>query len=306
MGPYVQRRDESAYQGVGPSGRPGPKTVPAARPSGARFAAIAALSAFLPASAAAADLTSSESAVAAPAQFDERRYGDFRDTLHDWNVVIGGGAIYKPEYEGSDKFEVKPFPLISATYGDWLHLNTKGLTVDVWKWEGFKVSARGGYEVGRNDNDSRYLKGLGDIDPGGVVGGLLSYQAGPFQIYAGLDQTIGGSEGMTGTFGGKASHQYERFIFSADASATWANNRHMDAYFGISSRQSLNSGLPEYEAKSGIKRVDLSASVTYMVTENWLVTGVGGAGLLVGDAKDSPVVKDDVQPFVMLGAGYRF
>jgi outer membrane scaffolding protein for murein synthesis (MipA/OmpV family) len=55
-----------------------------------------------------------------------------------------------------------------------------------------------------------------------------------------------------------------------------------------------------------VKRVDLKASVTYMVTPNWLVTGSAGVGLLTGDAKDSPLVKDEVQPFAMLGVSYRF
>jgi outer membrane scaffolding protein for murein synthesis (MipA/OmpV family) len=80
----------------------------------------------------------------------------------------------------------------------------------------------------------------------------------------------------------------------------------MESYFGITSAQSASSGLAEYDAKAGIMRVDVKASVTYMMTENWLVTGAAGAGFLLGDAKDSPVVKDDVQPFGMLGVAYRF
>ena len=90
------------------------------------------------------------------------------------------------------------------------------------------------------------------------------------------------------------------------ASATFADNNYMDAYFGVNASQSARSGLPEYEAKAGLKRVDLKASVTYMFNENWLVTGAAGAGLLMGDAKDSPIVKDDIQPFAMLGLSYRF
>jgi len=43
-----------------------------------------------------------------------------------------------------------------------------------------------------------------------------------------------------------------------------------------------------------------------MMTETWSVTGAAGAGFLLGDAKDSPIVKDDIQPFAMLGVGYRF
>lgn len=272
----------------------------------AHLTAVAAAWMLLPATAKGADVTTSGAISVPLAQVDERHYGDFRDTLHGWKVTVGAGAMYLPEYEGSDKFHVQPLPLFSASFGDRVHINTKGLTLDIVRWNGFKVSARGGYEMGRKEDDSDYLRGLGDIDVGGVVGGILSYEAGPFQVYAGLDKTIGGSEGLTSTFGAKVSHNYQRFTFSADASATWADDKHMKAYFGISPTQSARSGLAQYEAAAGIKRVGLSASVTYRMADNWMVTGSGGTGLLVGDAKDSPVVKDDVQPFVMLGIGYRF
>ncbi len=241
-----------------------------------------------------------------PQEFDTRRYGDFRDKLADWKVTIGAGGIYLPEYEGSDKFDIKPFPLISARIGDRLRIETTGITYDVLRWEGFTLSARGGYELGRKEDDSDYLRGLGDIDAGGVLGGIISYKAGPFETYAALDKTIGGSEGLVGTFGARASHRYERFIFTADVSGTWADDNYMESYFGVTAQQSASSGLAQYDAKAGIKRVDVKGSVTYMLTDNWLVTGAAGAGFLMGDAKDSPIVKDDVQPFAMLGVAYKF
>src|SRR5688572_13844641 len=82
-----------------------------------------------------------------------------------------------------------------------------------------------------------------DIDMGGVIGGIVIYEVGPFGVYAKLDKTIGGSEGLTGTFGAKVSHRYERFIFSADVSGTWADDKHMESYFGVTSIQSDRSGL---------------------------------------------------------------
>jgi outer membrane scaffolding protein for murein synthesis (MipA/OmpV family) len=187
-----------------------------------------------------------------------------------------------------------------------VHLNTEGLTVDLFERNGFRVGLKGGVEMGRKEDDSDYLRGLGNIDIGGVIGGIVSYETGPFEVYATLDKTIGGSEGLTGTFGAKASHRYERFIFSADVSGTWADDNHMESYFGVTSAQSARSGLPEYEAKAGIKRVDVRGSITYMMTESWMITGAAGTGFLLGDAKDSPIVKDDIQPFTMLAVGYRF
>jgi outer membrane scaffolding protein for murein synthesis (MipA/OmpV family) len=274
------------------------------------FACATALSitiAAFPVAAFSADLDADQATVAPqPQQFDAARYGDFRDTLHDWKVTIGAGGVYMPEYEGSDKFDIKPFPIISAKIGDRVEIDTTGITVNLFERDGFRVGVKGGYNLGRQEKDSDYLRGLGDIDAAGVIGGVVSYGRGPFEVYGSFDKTIGGSEGMTGKLGAKASYRYERFIFSADVSGTWADDKEMQTYFGVTPAQSAASGLERYDAKAGIKRVDVKGSITYMMTENWMVTGAAGAGVLMGDAKDSPVVKNDVQPFGMLGVAYRF
>jgi MipA family protein len=126
------------------------------------------------------------------------------------------------------------------------------------------------------------------------------------ELYASVDKTIGGSDGLLGVVGANVSHNYERFIFSAGASTTFADDNYMESYFGVTAAQSLRSGLPEYEAGAGLKRYDIEASVTFMATENWLVRGQAGVGFLTGDAKDSPIVQDDMQPSAMLMVGYRF
>jgi outer membrane scaffolding protein for murein synthesis (MipA/OmpV family) len=273
----------------------------------AALAACAIGMTMVPFASSAADLDSSDDVPTPSVQeFDQARYGDFRDTLHDWKVTIGAGALYMPEYEGSDEFEVNPLPLFSAEFGDYVSVDITGVTVNLYKSNGFRVGVKGGYELGRKEDDSDYLRGLGDIDAGGVIGGIVSYEYGPFEVYGKLDKTIGGSEGLTGTIGAKASYRYEQFIFSGDVSGVWADDKHMESYFGITAAQSDRSGLAEHEAKAGIKRVDFKASVTYMFNENWAVTGAGGVGILTGDAKDSPIVKDDVQPFALLGVSYRF
>lgn len=79
----------------------------------------------------------------------------------------------------------------------------------------------------------------------------------------------------------------------------------MASYFGVTSEQSARSGLRQYDAGAGLKRFDVDASFTYMATENWLIRGQAGVGFLTGDAADSPVVQDDVQPSAMLMVGYK-
>lgn len=260
----------------------------------------------MPVSSFAADKDNAKDTVVLLQQFDQARYGDFRDQLNEWQVTIGAGALLAPEYEGSDKFDVKPLPLLTAKFGDRVSLDPTGISIDAIQWNGLRFGITGGYEIGRKENDSHYLRGLGDVDAGGVIGGIASYDLGPFQAYATLNKTIGGSEGLTSTFGARASTQYDRFLISADVYGTWADDKHMESYFSITSTQAARSGLQEYDAKAGVKRVDFKASVTYVITENWLVTMAGGVGMLTGDARDSPVVKEDVQPFGVLGVSYRF
>lgn len=238
--------------------------------------------------------------------FDAERFGGLRGKLHDWEFVLGGGAIYAPKFEGSKDFKVMPVPFISATFNDYVHINPQGLLVDVYKAENFTISAKGGYDPGRDEDDSRHLDGLGDIGAGGVLGGVIAYQLGPVELTAEVDKTFGGSDGLTGKLGAEVSHFWGQFIFSAGASATWADKKHMKSYFGVTSAQSARSGLARYDAGAGFKRIDLTASVTYMASENWFVRGQAELGILTGDAKNSPIVQKDTQPSVMMFVGYKF
>lgn len=239
-------------------------------------------------------------------EFDGERFGGLRGKLHDWEVVIGAGAMYAPKFEGSKDLEVVPVPFITATFYDFVHITPMGLVVDVYKAENLTVSAKGGFDFGRDEDDSPHLRGLGDIDSGGVLGGVISYELGPVEFKAEIDRNIGGSDGLTGKFGAEVSHFWGQFMFSAGASATWADEKHMKSYFGVTPTQAARSGLATYDAGAGFKRVDLTASVTYLASENWFIRGQAELGILTGDARKSPIVQKDTQPSVMMFVGYKF
>ncbi len=256
----------------------------------------------------AGDLYDSDPAGPPTGDIDERRYGGIRQKLSDWDLMLAGGVMYQPKYEGSDELELVPIPMISLNFGDRVTVDPGGVSVDVLEFKGVKFALQGGYDLGggRDEEDSAHLKGLGDIDAGGIVGGTLTYELGRVELVASLDKTFGGSDGLQGTVGANVSHFYNGFLLSAGASATFADDNYMQTYFGVTAAQSVSSGLPQYEASAGLKRLDIEASVTYMATENWLIRGQAGVGFLSGDAKDSPIVQDDLQPSGMLFVGYKF
>jgi len=237
--------------------------------------------------------------------FDQERFN--AQPERSWSLIIGAGGSYKPEYEGSDKYKLSPVPVVVFTYDEWLEIDPTGVTITVLERDGFALAGKVGYESGRDEDDGDRLRGMGEIDFAATVGAKASYSWDGFELYATLDQTIDGSESLIGTVGAEYQAPVtERLILGAGVEAIIANDKHMEAYFGVDAAQSARSGLPEYEAKAGLKRVDISASATYLLTENWLVRGEAGVGVLTGDAADSPLVEKEIQPSASLFVGYKF
>ncbi|MEF2072702.1 MipA/OmpV family protein [Consotaella aegiceratis] len=238
---------------------------------------------------------------------DPARFGGLRQQLGEWDVMLGAGAMVEPKYEGSDEFEITPVPFISATFGDRLTIDPGGVTADLYETGPLKFSATLGYEGGRNEDDADELDGLGDIDFGVTVGGRASATFGPAEFYASVEKTIEGSEGLLGVAGIELTHAFTpSLLLGLGASATYADDNHMEAYFGIDADQARRSGYETFDAEAGFKRVDFTASATVAFTENWFARGEADVGILVGDAADSPIVKEEVQPSGMLLIGYRF
>jgi outer membrane protein len=238
--------------------------------------------------------------------FDQNRFGN-ETVAPDWTLIVGAGGIYRPEYEGGEKLEIGPVPVVLFTYGEWLKIDPRGVSLRAFEHDGFSLSGKVGYEMGRDEDDADRLNGLGDIDFAATIGARAAYMWKGFELYAELDQTIGGSESLIGTFGLEYSAPVtERLILGAGTEAIFANENHMQAYFGINANQSAASGLSEYDAKAGLKRVNVKASATYLLTKNWLIRGEAGLGILTGDAADSPVVEEKLQPSASLFVGYKF
>ncbi|MBM7324840.1 MipA/OmpV family protein [Agrobacterium sp. S2] len=246
------------------------------------------------------------SAEAAPEPtFDPERFDSKTD--RNWNLILGAGGSFEPEYEGSKDFKPSPLPVFLFTYGEWLSIDPTGVSVSAFKYDGFELSARVGYESGRDEDDGDLLRGLGEVDFAATVGGKASYSWNGFELYGTIDQTIDGSESLIGTIGAEYKTPVtERLILGAAVEAIVANDKHMESYFSINADQSAKSGLPEYEAKAGLKRVDLSASATYLLSKNWMVQAEASVGFLTGDAADSPIVEEKAQPSVSLFVGYKF
>ena len=233
--------------------------------------------------------------------------------------TIGLGAGFAPEYEGADETQVIPFGFASLkAFGLGFELRGPGLAVDLF---GNDATWHAGPEFRfafERDADDPQVAALGDTD--------LALEAGGF---VGFDVPAGGLKG--GTFSGRLSVRqdvldgHEGLLVSPDigygfmatprmrvrlgASTTWASEGYMDTYFSVDAAGSAASGIPVYDAESGFKDVAASALVTYALDENWGLFTRLAYTRLIGDAADSPIVKDHGdadQYFGGAGVSYRF
>lgn len=220
---------------------------------------------------------------------------DTASTQSKWSVVIGGGGTYAPDYEGSDDYEFQPFPFASIVYDDFIFVEGMSLGANLLNYEGLKAGPIARYAGGRDEDDNDALDGLGDVDDSIELGGFLRYELGIWSATMTVTQDVaGGHEGMLAEMStGVAMPLSDSVRASVEGSATWADSNYMETFFGVSGSQALRSGYGRYEADAGFKDVGITLGLDYMVTEAIGVSGRVQYKKLLGDAADSPIVKDE-------------
>lgn len=218
-----------------------------------------------------------------------------------WSFNVGVGAMYRPDYEGSDDYEVRGLPVLGLNYRDIVMLRGGSLMIDVIQASGtglaenFSFGPLVKFDQGREADDNPILRNLGDIDKGALAGMFVGYQLGPVDLeltvaqdatsrYEGLIAEIQAGYGFMLT---------ERLRAQIQLSSAWANDDYTQAYFGITRGQARASGLRAFTAAAGVKDAGAALSLNYLLTEHWRVTGRLAYRRLLGDAADSPLVEDE-------------
>lgn len=219
---------------------------------------------------------------------------------------VGAGVALVPEYEGADDYKFLAMPAFDLRYGRVYANFRDGIGVDVVLSDQFEAGIGATYVRGRKAKDSP--PGVGKVK--NAVGSRifaryfinddLSLTTGMTHAYGGTDGTL-----VDVTLGYRFKPARHILLLPA-VSATWANGKHMQRYFGINDEQARRSGLPEFDADSGIKDVSASFTGIYALSQHWHVSATAGLSRYLGDAADSPINERRWQPVVILGVGYRF
>jgi outer membrane scaffolding protein for murein synthesis (MipA/OmpV family) len=234
-----------------------------------------------------------------------------------WSFNIGAGAMYRPDYEGSDDYEVKGLPVLGINYRDIVVLRGPSLMIDVIELSGTGLAQNLSFgplvkfDPGRESDDNPILRNLDDIDDGALAGVFVGYELGPVELELSVAQdATSRHEGLIAEIqAGYGFMLAQRLRAQIEVSSTWSNDDYTQAYFGITRDQARASGLRQFTAESGVKDAGASVSLHYLLSESWRVSGRVAYRRLLGDAADSPLVEDEGsenQASAAMMVGYQF
>jgi len=227
-------------------------------------------------------------------------------------VKLGVGALVLPDFEGAKDHSVFPVPIFEVQNWHRINLSLRGLSYQLYRYENdeesefkkvaFRIEPTLSVAASRKEDndflfftrgDSKYLRGLGDIDTGLDLGADFFLRTGPVQTRLSLRKEIaGGHDGFTAELGlGTRIPFSERTRLGIEAATMWANDTYMDAFFSIDHEQAYRSIYRRYDANAGLKDVSLSLKLDHDFTDRVSLLAALRYSHLIGDAADSPIVE---------------
>ena len=214
---------------------------------------------------------------------------------NDLRVRVGLGGQLQPEFIGSEDTELgplwdvdlargaNPFPFESPDDSFGIRLFSKG---------GFTAGPAANVEWKRKE--SEVGAPVGKVKTTVEVGGFAEYLVSEsIRVRADLRKGLGGHDGLVGAIGADyISRDGDRYVFSIGPRVLFSDDRFQRAYFGVNSAAALASGLPAYRPDGGVYAVAAASGLSYQFSPRWGAFGYARYERLVGDAADSPIVRD--------------
>lgn len=238
-----------------------------------------------------------------------------------FQVTLGAGAMYAPDYRGGEDYVFQPLPLVNLSYRRGaMSFELQGLSAKAGfePVEGLRLGPIVRYAPGRDsDLENEAVSRLSTIDDSVEVGGFLEYQIyrdrHDREVEIGLQALTDVGDGHGGIVA-EASVEYgmplsDSLHFSVGANTIWVDGDYMNSVFGVTPEGSVASGLSVYRPDGGIESAGLEIGLRYDLSHSWTVMTRASYERLMGDAADSPIVSDEGSPDqFQLGVGiaYRF
>jgi outer membrane scaffolding protein for murein synthesis (MipA/OmpV family) len=207
-------------------------------------------------------------------------------------LLVGGSALFRPAYHGSSDRSIMLLPLI-----DYAHVNGffassgSGIGYSFINSRVTQVGVRLIPQLPRQEGDSAALRWMGDLGWGVEASAYATQRLSPNWVI-GANIRAGGRGGEF-----DAGARYDMMLARTTRASvfgfgTAGNAKSQQTWFGVDAGQSLASGYPVYSPGAGFRSLHAGVSVNHFFAGRWFAIGGIGFAHLLGDAADSPIVRD--------------
>lgn len=225
-----------------------------------------------------------------------------------WSYMLSVGPMYMPAFTGSKDYQLVAFPDIEVQYNEQFFASLfKGIGYKFILSEEWQLGPIVKMDFGRDEEVGNpfslaakkidTLKGFGNVDMTPEVGAFAEYSTGPFAYSLEIRQGVGGHKGLIGETGPDIRAFIPRksgkpIMAMAGIRALFGDSNYTQTFFGVSEKQSTNTGLAKYEPSFGFISVGARMIVIVPMTDSISLGAMGGYDRLIGEAAKSPLIKE--------------
>jgi len=238
-----------------------------------------------------------------------------RPAPREWDIRAGAGVMMRPTFDGSDRYRARPLPYLSVNWRDTLTFDQTGLNAQLRR-QNYRIGLGLTFDGGREEQDTGgifasgddRLLGMGDIDFALGIRGFATWQIGPVELNTQVTKFTGAqNDGIVARAGLSLPMPLGSSVMLVPGiSAGWADDNHMQTFFGVTPIQASRSIFPQFAAGAGFQDVRAGVNLVYSFSANWFANVNVGVTHLLGDAADSPLSLSDTSVTGIVAVGYRF
>lgn len=226
---------------------------------------------------------------------------DVKPAAPAWTVTLGVEGRLEPVFQGSDRYEVLPYPLFRvrrAGTPERFSAPRDSFSIGIYDLGYVRAGAVGRLRRAREQSSDPALNGLGDVDWVAEIGGFLDYWWTPWlRSRVEVRQGLGGHDGIVSDLTLDAVVPLApQLTLSGGPRLTLATAAAIDPYFSINDAQSAASGLPVYDAKGGVQSLGAGLKARYWWNPSWAVHASVEYERLTASVGHAPLVEQRGSP----------
>ena len=231
------------------------------------------------------------------------------DTVESpWSVVVVAGAGVVPKYPGSSTQIGMGYGGVGVTYKRRVFLNlNQGLGVYFLNNKSWKMGTAVSYKFYTSNYRSREFPGLNDVPNPVMANFFANYIISLVSVGVTANKAI---DAMHGAGYYQALTVFalpinQKMLINFGVTAQYDDAGYLQASYGVTSQESINSTLPVYNTTAGWDNISYSITPIYRLNQHWTIMGSLTEQTFLAQVAKSPLIKQTNGLIATIGCIYK-